>query len=101
MRLFEVEKDGDVTRKWYGDEDGNAHLQTIQDVNPTLKEVHDINTSGAWQGKDMWLGAIIPNGVILEWLKLGIDINKKEDMPKIKKLLNGEYSYLKTTPKKL
>lgn len=45
------------------------------------------------------LCARIPVMVAQEWkIKFGIDINKKEDMKAVKKLLNSpDYKYLKTT----
>ena len=46
--------------------------------------------------------ACIPNSVIHQWLKEGINFYNKEDWGKVRKKLNDpEYKYLRTTDRKL
>lgn len=49
---------------------------------------------------DWWQYARIPNTLLVKWKhEYGIDFNNQNDLPKILKLINTEYQYLKTTDK--
>ena len=50
---------------------------------------------------DWWKYASVPVVVQMEWLnKYGVDMNNKDHMPRVFKLLNSpDYKYLKTTDK--
>jgi hypothetical protein len=47
----------------------------------------------------MWKVASIPNWVVEQWMREGINIFKDEDWPKIKAKLNDpDYKFLRTSP---
>lgn len=51
------------------------------------------------QGKNMWKVASIPNWVVEQWMREGINIFKDEDWPKVRAKLNDpEYKFLRTSP---
>lgn len=53
----------------------------------------------ALRKKNMWKVASIPNIVIEQWKKEGIDLFKDEDWPKVQAKLNDpEYKWLRTSP---
>ena len=81
-------------------------IETVQDVQPYIemnKKLH--NTDYQRKGiKDEWMhAATIPIGIQMKWLKEhNVDIYKKEDGPKMMRLLDDpEYKYLKTGSCKL
>lgn len=86
--IKDTEVIGDITKEYYFDEQGNMIVNTKQDVSEILKNNKEIQDSGAWKGKDMHHVASIPMTVVLEWKKLGVDVYKKSDWPKVKRLLN-------------
>lgn len=52
--------------------------------------------------KNIWKAASIPNVVVEQWRKEGIDIFKEEDWPKVRAKLNDpEYKWLRTSPGKV
>lgn len=52
--------------------------------------------------KNMWKVASIPNIVVEQWKKEGIDLFKDEDWPKVKAKLNDpEFKWLRTSPGKV
>lgn len=84
-------------------EDGGATLviKRIQDCQPFLDRNHYLREhAGEWRGddNDFWHVASIPNMVVEEWLKLGVNVFREDHWPKVKALLNGPYKYLKTAP---
>lgn len=97
---------GDVVEGYaFDNEDDSLIVTRLQNCAPFLERNHYIreHSGEAWRGddNDFWKVASIPNIVIEDWLKRGIDVFRDEDWPKVRALLNGEYKYLKTTPKEI
>lgn len=88
-----------------GNGDGSFAIQQTQDVeqilrfNKACQNTPEIQSAGKKQ--EYMHFARVPNTVLLEWkTKYGIDWNKKEDLPRIEKLLmSNEYKYLRTVDK--
>ena len=86
----------------YDHDKDNVVLKNTQDVQPILemnkKEMAGDSPYGAQNNPNMRKVASIPLVIIEKWQReLGIDIMDKNDMPKIKKLLNDpEYRWLRT-----
>jgi hypothetical protein len=80
-------------------------IRESQDIEPHInmnKALH--NTSYQRDGikNDMMHAAHIPDGIILEWMKEGINVYNPDHMPRILRKLNDpEYKYLKTGNAKL
>ena len=56
----------------------------------------------ALRSKNLWKAASIPNIIVEQWKKEGIDIFKEEDWPKVRAKLNSEeYRFLRTSPGKI
>ncbi len=70
--------------------------QKILDINKRKQNSH--NASRFRKKDDMYHFASVPNTVLMEWMtKYNLDYNRKEDLPKIEKLLmSSEYKYLRT-----
>jgi hypothetical protein len=89
------------------DSDGSLLIKRMQNVTPFLDHNAYLRNHVDWRGErdpgqpDFRLGAIIPNMVIEEWLKKGVNAFNPRHIPKIRELLNGEYKYLKTFPGRL
>lgn len=92
------------TTEWhyYDHSNGKTYIKTEQDVKDILdinKRKQNSHNSSRFQKKgDYYHFASVPNTVLLDWKKkYYIDWNKKEDLPKIEKLLmSNEYKYLRT-----
>jgi hypothetical protein len=71
----------------------------IIENNKRLQNSH--NTSQFLKKDNFHHIASVPNTVLLDWRKkYGIDWNRKEDLPKLEKLLkSNEYRYLRTVDK--
>jgi hypothetical protein len=93
--------------KTYHIEDGTkTHIQRVQDVEPILNANKELKKDDShWQRgvkNNLVKVASIPNTIIEQWLKLGVNIFRKEDEAKVKKLLNSpEWSYLRCVNKKI
>ena len=82
-----------------------THIKTVQDCadiveyNKAKQNAH--NSSRFVKKGDYYHFARVPNTVLHDWmLKYNLDYNRKEDMPKIEKLLmSNEYKYLRTVDK--
>lgn len=78
-----------------------THSQKIDrkiDTNKALANDDDYTKQGI--KNDMWHYATIPNIYIVELQqKHGVSLTRMEDRPKLFKLLNTEYKFLKTTHK--
>lgn len=85
-----------MMRKYQIDDDGNVVIESIQDVEPHLKYAEEKRKNEGKTGEFVHY-ARIPVVIIEQWLKMGINYMDNNDLPKIKKLIDGEYSYLKTT----
>jgi hypothetical protein len=92
------------TAEWhfYDEMSKKTYIKTVQDVEPILetnkRKQNSLNASRFIKKDDMYHFASVPNSVLLEWKqKYNIDWNRKEDLPKIEKLLmSSEYKYLRT-----
>jgi hypothetical protein len=86
----------------YDHDEDKVVLKNTQDVQPILemnkKEMAGDSPYGPQNNPNMRKVASIPLVIIEKWKReLGIDIMDKNDMPKIKKLLNDpEYRWLRT-----
>jgi hypothetical protein len=85
-----------MMRKYTADDDGNVTVESIQDVEPILKYAEKKRAENAKTG-EFHHYASIPLVVIEQWLKMGIDYRDQNDLPKIQRLIDTEYQYLKTT----
>lgn len=84
----------------YDDMTGETHIEYKQDVSALLEANKALrSTDHQRKGiKDSWMhAASIPEIVQIQWMKkYGIkDVYSPEYWPKIRRLLNGEYKYLK------
>lgn len=85
-----------------GDESNRLQVHYRQDVEPVLDltraERNDGLSDKRWRKSGMALYARIPPVTILELKhKYGVDIFKKDDLPRAMRLINQEYPYLKCT----
>lgn len=85
-----------MTRKYQIADNGSVVIETVQDVEPFLKYAEQKRNEKQKTG-EFHHYAKIPLVVVEQWLKLGIDYRNKNDLPKIQKLIDTEYQYLKTT----
>lgn len=87
---------------YYDHSNRKTYFETVQDcegiIEANKRKQNSHNTSMFQQKGDYYHFASVPNSVLLKWKnELGIDFNRKEDLPKIEKLLNSnEYRYLRT-----
>ena len=102
--LFDV--DPDTGMKTYFDYDpinDQVRMTYEQDVSHFLDRMNEIrkNTGISDKGikEDWWLYASIPPVVELELKKRGLDLNDKDHMKDILKVINTEFPYLKATDK--
>lgn len=92
---------GIVTTYDYSYSDDVLVTERIQDVEPIIEDNKRIMRE-VKPGKDFRLAASIPNIVIEQWLKEGINVYKREDWPAVRRRLNDpEYQYLRTWHGKL
>lgn len=84
---------------------GKSYIQEHQDVSKIIKRNKELQNWDAYQSyqrkQDYKHIATIPNNVIVEIKhKYGIDVFKKEDLPRLERLLmSNEYKYLRTVDK--
>lgn len=83
------------------EDDTVRHYQS-QDVEPILDYAKAMRAEGAGEKNlrsfDMLHFATIPDVVIVKLLhEYGVNVFDRNDYPKLFKLLNGEFAYLKTT----
>ena len=87
---------------YYDHSTGKTHIKTVQECQNILdrnkQKQNSHNTSRYSKKDELYHFASVPNTVLMEWKqKYGIDWNKKEDSPRIEKLLqSNEYKYLRT-----
>lgn len=85
-----------------GDGNGKFKIQTVQDCSSIIKFNKACQNEPLLKQRgiksDYYHFARVPNTVLMEWkTKYGIDWNKKEDLPRIEKLLSSpDYKYLRT-----
>lgn len=80
-------------------------VQRTQDVQPILDANRAAFNAAPEHGRfkgEMHRMASIPNIVIEQWLKEGINLYDKHDWPAVRRKLNSpEYAYLRTKPGRL
>jgi hypothetical protein len=82
-------------------------IETVQDVEPWIEAAKELQKDDDYKRRGMkneWLHvACIPIGVQYKWLKEhGVDVYKREHLPKVKRLLNDpDWRYLRTTTGRL
>jgi hypothetical protein len=88
------------------DVDGSMHIDHYQDYGAVEAVAeHNLRLRNEEQYRkknkdDIHHYATIPNIWIMKWKQeLGVDLYNKGDMPKVMKLLNTEYQWMKTTNK--
>lgn len=87
---------GDITKTLYVDDEGNAVIQKTQDHTEWMERNRAIRDTATGTESFRHIG-FIPDCVIDQWKKEGIDIYNKEDLPKvIAKLSSSEFHLLKT-----
>lgn len=86
----------------YDHKEENVVLHNTQDIQPILEmnkmEMNGDSPYGVQNNPELRKVASIPLIIIEKWKReLGVDIMDKNDMPKVKKLLNDpEYRWLRT-----
>jgi len=91
-----------ATWHYYDHSNRKTYLKQVQDCEDIIeynKAKQNTHNSSRYVDKgDYYHFARVPNTVLLEWkTKYNLDYNKKEDLPKIEKLLmSNEYKYLRT-----
>lgn len=78
---------------------GELVVKRVQDTTPYLEaNKRERNDFQSMRGARMRKVAEIPNIVVEQWLKQGINIFNRNDAKKIQQLLNSnEYAYLRTS----
>lgn len=91
------------TEHWVDqNEDDELRHYVCEDVEPALDYAKAMRAEGAGEqhmkGYDLLHFATIPNVVVMKLLhEHGVNVFDRNDYPKLFKLLNGEFAYLKTT----
>ena len=93
-----------ITKYHYDEPEDRLVIERVQDVAPYLdsnkRAYNDASEFGRYKG-DFVKVAEIPNCVIEQWMKEGINIYDENCKDAVrKKLLSPEYRYLRTTPGK-
>lgn len=93
----------DDMRETWKREDGKIVIYREQDVQPYLEENKRVrNSFQKRRNSRMRLVADIPNVVVEQWMRMGVNIFDKNDNKKVEQLLNSnEYAYLRTSPGKI
>lgn len=76
-------------------------IETVQDVEGVLKRAKALANNSDYKRKgikeDWYHFATVPNAVIMELLtKYHLDVNRKDDLPKIEQVLKRDYKALLT-----
>lgn len=101
MQLESIAPGGIRTYVGFDNDDDSMIVRRMQNVTPYLERNHYLREhANLWRGEDdtFWHVASIPNVIMEQWLREGIDIWTDRDWPKIQRKLNGEFKYLKTAP---
>jgi len=97
MRLFSTQTEGDLTTNIYADDTGTAVIEKVQDHREWIERNRAIRDTATGHESLRHIG-FIPDFVIDQWRREGIDIFNKDDMPKIiAKLNTNEFHLLKST----
>lgn len=101
-RIFDVDPlTGITTYHVYDPVNDITSFERVQDVKPFLDANKALANDGDYKRKgikDSWMhAATIPNIVIEQWLKEGIDIFNKDHWPQVRRKLNDpNWKHLKT-----
>lgn len=104
-KLFDYDPYTGVKQVFEGDGNGSFSIQQSQDCERIVRFNKACQNEGMLKKRgianDMYHIARVPNTVLLEWKqKYNIDWNRKEDLPRIEKLLSSpDYKYLRTVDK--
>ena len=83
--------------------DGSFQVESIQDVEPNLiyaKNKRDNEDAHVRRKSEMVHYANIPNIIVEKWIKedgFNLLAATEDDLPKLKRLIEQDYPYLKTT----
>jgi hypothetical protein len=94
-----------ITDYFEGDGKGGFTIHSSQDTRNIIKHNKERQNNDEYKRagikSDHYHFARVPNIVLMEWKrKYNIDWNRKEDLPRIEKLLNSpDYKYLRTVSK--
>lgn len=99
-RLFDYDPLTGVKQFFYYDEDTDeTHIQTVQDVSHELEASKALAKDESYTRKgmknDMLHYAHVPDGVLMQWMGMGVDIKDTKEL--IKMVNKPEWQYLKTT----
>lgn len=102
-RLLDSEHDGLGVVTNYHKEGGKLVIESKQDVEPYLERNKRWANGGNRPTEgSMCKVASIPNVVVAEWMKMGVNLFDKNHQGKVASLLNSpEYRYLKTTDRRI
>lgn len=83
----------------YNDMADEVIVERVQDCTPILDANHRkrCESDGFSESRDMRELADIPNVIIEQWLKEGIDIFNPEHAKAVRAKLNGDYKYLRSS----
>ena len=105
--LISVDEYSGISQYHHYDIDTDTSVfESVADAEPTLElnraRANDNEFTKHGMKDEFWLYASIPNILVLKFrIEHGIDVYKKEDGPKLSKLLEDpQYRYLKCTTKK-
>ena len=101
-RLFDYNDMTGVTTWFHAEDNGDVHLEYVQDVEPILElnKAKANQTDKSEQIKDGWWHyGSIPLSLVLKWqIEEGIDVYNPDHMPRVLAKMNDrEFSYLKAT----
>jgi len=105
LALKRFTDEGMILRTYDFDEAEQRHvIQSTQDVEPIIENNKRLfNDGDGYSPTREWRrAASVPNIVIEQWMKKGINAYSLEDQPKILAMLDSpEYRYLRTAPGRL
>lgn len=99
-RLLDYDPITGVTQYFHFDELTNeTHIETVQDASREVEQSRALQNDDDYTRRgmknDMLHYAHIPDGVLMQWFGMGIDIKDRKEL--IKMVNKPEWSYLKTT----
>lgn len=105
QRLAAATAQGEVLTQWgWDDMESQNVLHRCQDVEPILEHNKALVQDGDGYSPDRTFRRVasIPNVIVEQWMREGINIFRKEDWPKVQRRLNDrEWSHLRTAPGRL
>lgn len=105
LRDPEFDWSGIDTQIAYDPESDSLHVaRQAPDVAPMLEANHReyLSGNGYTPSRDLQRVASIPNVIVEQWLKAGINLFDENDWPKVAALLDSpEYLFLRTAPGRL